>query len=60
MVEDQPGDPMPKELLHLLSSDPDPMLLGIHVLLISGDIEAGRLRGRQGVLRLSPAVTRRP
>ena len=40
VIEVLPGDPVPTELLRLLASDPDPVLRGIHVLLISGDIEA--------------------
>ena len=58
VIEDLPGDPVPTELLRRLTSDPDPVLLGIHVLLISGDIEPRGFGGREGVLRLSPPVTR--
>ena len=58
VIEDLPGDPVPTELLRRLTSDPDPVLLGIPVLLISGDIEPRGFGGREGVLRLSPPVTR--
>ena len=58
VIEDLPGDPIPKELLHRLAIDPDSLLLGIHILLISSDIEAIGLGGRQGILRLSPPLTR--
>ena len=58
VIEDLPGDPVPTELLRRLTSDPDPVLLGIPVLLISGDIESRGFGGREGVLRLSPPVTR--
>ena len=58
VIEDLPGDPVPTELLRRLTSDPDPVLLGIPVLLISGDIEPRGFGVREGVLRLSPPVTR--
>ncbi len=58
VIEDLPGDPAPTELLRRLISNPDPVLLGIPVLLISGDIEPRGFGGREGVLRLSPPVTR--
>ncbi len=58
MIEDLAGDPVPTELLRRLTSDPDPVLLGIPVLLISEDIRPRGFGGREGVLRLSPPVTR--
>ena len=58
VIEDLPDDPVPAEFLRRLTSDPDPVLLDIPVLLISGDIEPRRFGGREGVLRLSPPVTR--
>jgi PAS domain S-box-containing protein len=58
VIEDLPGDPVPTEILRRLAGDPDPVFRSLRVLLISGDIEAREFGSGEGVLRLTPPVTR--
>ncbi len=58
VLENLPGDPRPMELVRRISGDPDEALLGVHVLLISEDIEVCELAGQERLLRLPPPVTR--